>query len=83
MITFFNSRSLYIGTDMKRFNEIRDRLEADGIRYKYKVRNRMSQWNGSGTIRGRMGSTGSAPERMYEYEILVHKKDFERAGGKA
>ena len=37
MLTILNSRSIYIGTDMKKFNEIRDYLEANRIKYKYKV----------------------------------------------
>lgn len=78
MITFFNSRTVYLGTDMKRFNEIRDWLEANGIKYKYKVKNRLSQWHGRGTLRGNLGSAGSRTELMYEYEILVHKNDFDR-----
>lgn len=78
MITFFNSKTVYLGTDMKRFNEIRGWLEANDIKYKYKVKNRMSQWQGHGTVRGKLGSAGNPPELMYEYEILVHKKDYER-----
>lgn len=78
MITFFNSKTVYLGTDMKRFNEMRDWLEANDIKYKYRVKSRMSQWQGHGTVRGRLGSAGNAPELMYEYEILVHKKDYER-----
>lgn len=78
MITFYNSRTVYLGTDMNRFNEIRDWLEANGIKYKYKVKNRLSQWHGHGTLRGNLGSAGSRTELMYEYEILVHRNDFER-----
>ena len=38
MFTVFNSESLWIGTDLKRFNEIRDILDRQNIRYKYKVK---------------------------------------------
>ena len=41
MLTFFNSESLWIGTDMKRFNQLRDILEREGIAYRHKLKNRM------------------------------------------
>ena len=39
MFTVLNSESLWIGTDLKkRFNEIRDILDSQNIKYKYKVK---------------------------------------------
>lgn len=79
MIGFFNWRSIWIGTDMKRFNELRDYLDKNEVRYKYKVKNRTTEWSGrGGTVRGRAGSIGNPTELMYEYELFVHKKDYER-----
>ena len=78
MITPFNSESIYLGTDMKRFNAIRHYLDANRIRYKYKVKNRSAQWAQRGTVRSHMGSAGSQSQSMYEYEIFVHKKDAAR-----
>ena len=46
MFTLLNSESLWIGTDMKLFNKIREQLEQAGITYKHKVKNRMGQWAG-------------------------------------
>lgn len=46
MFPFFNSESLWIGTDMERFNQIRDILDRKSIPYKYKVRNHLGQRNG-------------------------------------
>ena len=34
-----------------------------------------------GTLRSRMGSLGNDVNQMIEYEILVHKKDYEKAKG--
>lgn len=81
MINIFNSESIYIGKDVKKFNEIRDCLEAEHIKYKYKVKNRSADWAGygRGTIRGRTGSIGIPSDAMYEYEILVHKNDRDKA----
>lgn len=78
MITIFNSKSIYIGTDMKRFNEVREYLDTNRIKYKYKVKNQLGKWNVRGTVRGNMGSMGNPSSQMYEYEILVHKKDADK-----
>jgi len=79
MFTFFDSESLWIGTDMTRFSEIRNTLGSNAIKYKYKVKNHLGQWNGRGTTRGTVGSLGNSTEQMYQYEIFVHKKEYEKA----
>ena len=79
MFTFFNSESLWIGTDMNRLSQIRSILDNNSIKYKYKVKNHLGQWNGRGTTRGTMGSLGNSIDQMYQYEIFVYKKDFEQA----
>ena len=76
MFTVLNSESLWIGTDLKRFNEIRDILD---IKYKYKVKDQLGEWTGSGTIRGRVGSAGNPAEQAKQYEILVDRKNLEQA----
>lgn len=48
MLTLLNSESLWIGTDMKLFNRLREQLEQAGITYKHKVKNRMGQWAEAG-----------------------------------
>ena len=79
MLTLLNSESLWIGTDMKLFNKLREQLEQVGITYKHKVKNRMGQWAEAGTMRGRTGSAGIPADETYEYEILVHKNELEHA----
>ena len=79
MFTVFNSESLWIGTDLKRFNEIRDILDRQNISYKYKVKDQLGEWTGSGTLRGRVGSAGNPAEQAKQYEILVDKKNLEQA----
>lgn len=79
MFTLFNSESIWIGTDLKKFNEIRDILDREGITYKYKVKDQMGEWNGRGTVRGSMGSAGNPADLAKQYEILVEKKDLEKA----
>ena len=41
MFNIFNSKSLWIGTDMEVFNKIRTRLEQEWIPYKYKKKNNL------------------------------------------
>ncbi|MBM6737228.1 hypothetical protein [Faecalicatena fissicatena] len=79
MITIFNRESLWIGRDMKRFNEMRDVLEREKIPYTYRTRSSGNRWMGHGTARGSFGSVGSSIDLMYEYEIFVLRKDLERA----
>ena len=79
MFTVLNSESLWIGTDLKRFNEIRDILDSQNIKYKYKVKDQLGEWTGSGTIRGRVGSAGNPAEQAKQYEILVDRKNPEQA----
>ena len=38
MFTIFNSESLWIGTDMNKFSQIRNILDNKSIKYKYKVK---------------------------------------------
>ena len=74
MFTAFNSESLWIGTDLKR-----DVLDRENIKYKYKVKDQLGEWTGSGTLRGRVGSAGNPAEQAKQYEILVDKKNLEQA----
>lgn len=77
MITIFNSKSVYLGYDVRAYQRITDVLQAAGIRYKVKSRSRFGGW-GSVT-RGRVGTMGMNPDFMYEYEVLVYDRDYERS----
>lgn len=79
MITIFNRKNVYTGYDLKLYSDIRTLLADNHIPYKAGVKNRMGQWTGHGTIRGRTGSFGQPSETMYEYEVFVHSNDYERA----
>jgi hypothetical protein len=79
MITFFNRQSVYVGFDLKQFSAVRSVLQANKIPYKIKVTNQSGAWAGRGTVRGSTGSLGQSPELMNEYEVFVHKADFEKA----
>ena len=79
MITIFNRASVYIGRDMKEFARVRQILAQEKIDYTYRVDNKMSQWAGGGTLRGRTGSLGQEGGLQYEYEVFVRKSDRDKA----
>ena len=79
MITVFNRRSLYFGNDINEVNFIREILEINSVKYYYKVKNRMNDFGNRGSVRSTIGSLGNDIIKMYEYEIFVHKNDFQRA----
>lgn len=79
MITIFNRKNVYTGYDLKQFSSIRDTLAANHIDHTINTKNRMGQWTGQGTLRGRTGSLGQSADTMYEYEVFVHKDDHEKA----
>ena len=78
MFTIFNSESLWIGTDLKQFNTIRDkRLPGE---FHISTRSKTIRISiGVGTIRGNTGSFGNRTDQMYQYEILVYRKDLDKA----
>ena len=80
MLTILNSESLWIVTDMIQFNAIRDILDREKIKYKYKTYNHLGEWAGSGTLRGNFGSVGNPTSQSIQYEIFVARKDLEMIG---
>lgn len=79
MLTIFNSESLWIGTDMVQFNVIRDALDKEKIKYKYKTYNHLGEQAGAGTLRGNFGSAGNPVGQSVQYEIFVDRKELEKA----
>jgi hypothetical protein len=79
MITLFNRKSVYIGFDMAQCSDIRTALANNGISYTVRTKNPMGEWSFGGTRRGRTGSLWQATDFMYEYQVYVHKKDYEQA----
>lgn len=79
MIAVWNRREVLVTLDMKRFNQVRDLLEHQGIAYSYRTKSTggsAGPWTGS--IRARMGSMGERQAYSAEYHIFVHKKEYEK-----
>lgn len=74
MITFFNEETVYLGTDIKRFNCIREYLDLKKIKYKIKVYNTANRWDGRGTVKSIVGNVRGENE----YEIVVSRKDYKK-----
>ena len=80
MILIWNRSSVYKGRNMGECVRIRDLLSANNLDYAWKVHNRSSKWSGrygGSTVRAQFGSAGDLTP--YEYEVFVHKKDYELA----
>ncbi len=80
MITLFNSKLIFAGTSMKEFNEMREFLKQNNVKYKYKVNSQTGRWAGGGTHRGIHGSIGINMEHDKMYEIRIKEKDAKRLG---
>ena len=70
---------------LKQFNEIRDILDRQNIRYKYKVKDQLGEWTGSGTLGDVWGSVASGAsqavrntcrqEKIWSRHVLRFKND--------
>lgn len=74
-------QSVYSGFDLVKFNEIRDLLDMNKIKYRYTAQDHQNQFllPGQGTVRGKFGSLGMNPSASYQYEIKVSSKDLDKA----
>lgn len=78
MISILTRKELLVTFDVKRQNDVRDILSANGIKYTVKVTNRQNAAV-VGSSRARTGSLGVNTDLSYEYKIYVHKKDYDNA----
>jgi len=75
MFTVFNSESLWTGFDQNEFSRIKNALYEAGIPFKGRTKSQLNR----GNARGRRGSFGVNMDSAYQYEVLVYRKDLERA----
>lgn len=79
MITVFNRKEVLVTYKMEEQAKARTVLSDHGVAYIVNVKNMMSPSPMAAGVRSRAGSFGVNQERMYEYKIYVHKKDYEQA----
>lgn len=74
MIMFWNRKEVFIGNSLQEFNETRNILVFNGIKYKYRIVDN----SGSGGLR-RTGNFGMNMDYLKTYYIYVHRDDYARA----
>jgi len=78
MILFWNQKEVYVGSAMKDFNRVRNTLESNNIKYKYRVVNR-NDANVLSSGRYKTDINGQTLEKSYTYYVYVHKSNYEEA----
>ena len=79
MLTIFNRSELLITYDLARFCQVRDALEAAGIDFTYKVRNRTSPTMKASGSRERFGDANIRHDAHMEYRLFVHRDQLDWA----
>lgn len=77
MIMPWNRKEVYNGYSMKAFNEIKESLISNRIKYTTRIINSKNP-KLFGPSRSYTGSFGEKTEFTYEYYIYVHKDDYEK-----
>ncbi|GAA0180914.1 hypothetical protein SH2C18_35260 [Clostridium sediminicola] len=77
MIMIWNRKEVFMGYSLKKFNEVREILAANKIKYNCKVVNNNRGTKGS--IRSIIGNFGENMDYAYTYYIYVHKEDYDNA----
>lgn len=75
---FWNRDLLYRGTSMERYNEIKNILELNNIKYKIKIENKNKDI-GPLIDKAIIGTLGQKENFSYEYSIFVNKESYEYA----
>lgn len=78
MIMFWNRKEVFVGYSLNKFNEVRDILDLNKIKYKYRVVNRNSAYI-FGTRRERTGTFGENMDYLNTYYVYVNKRDYDNA----
>lgn len=74
MIMIWNQKEVFVGYFLQKFNEVRQILIANKIKYKHRLVN-----NNNTSRRSRTGTFGENMEYSITYYIYVHKNDYENA----
>lgn len=83
MINFFNEKTVYCGTSIRDFNQVRNTLEKNKIPYKYKTTDlNHNRYMGGKSVNRSMGGNFNKVENSLLYEVVVNKRDYEEAIGR-
>ena len=75
---FWNKDLLYRGTSIERYNEIKNILELNNIKYKIKIENKNKDI-GPLMDKAIIGTLGQKENFSHEYSIFVNKENYEYA----
>ena len=78
MIMFWNRREVFMGYSLEKFYEARQKLEAQNIKYTYRLSGSDSTFFFE-SRRAHVGSLGENPALSTMYYLYVHKKNYELA----
>ena len=79
MITIFNRAELLVTYDLNKLSQYRDVLNAAGIEYTYRFKDRTSPAVMGGGTRARMGNFVVSQQAQVEYKLYVRRDDLEWA----
>lgn len=79
MIVFWNRKEVFVGNSMQRFNEVRNNLSSNKIKYDYKIIDSTSPNFFGASSRARTGTFGVNMDYTKTYYIYVHKNDYDKA----
>lgn len=74
MIMIWNQKEVFMGFSLQKFNEVRQTLVDNNIKYKHRLVN-----NHNNSRRARTGTFGENMEYSITYYIYVHKNDYDNA----
>ena len=72
---FWNRYEVYMGFDIKRFNQVLDILAMENIRYKFRTTDQSSRTRGAAIPAQSVGTAGENMNFSLMYYVYVHKKD--------
>lgn len=79
MIMIWNRKEVFVGNLLQEFNEVRDKLSFNRIKYVYKIVDSTSPSFFGSSARARTGTYGVNMDYTKTYYIYVHKNDYEMA----
>lgn len=74
----WNQKEVFVGYSLQKFNEVRQILSANRIKYKHRLVNNNKTYLFS-SRRARTGTFGENMDYSITYYIYVHKSDYETA----
>lgn len=79
MIMIWSRKEVFVGNSSQRFDEVRNKLSSNRIKYDYKIVDSTSPSYLGSSNRARTGTYGVNMDYTKTYYIYVHKTDYDKA----